>query len=130
MKLSYLPLVFILCLVSVFAADPIDKVADFIRQGNVPELSKMFAPNVEMTILGEENVYSKDQSEVILEKFFNQNKPLAVKILHKVNSNPNYLFGVLNLTTDKGTFRVSYTLKDTNGSQRLIELRIETEKLN
>lgn len=130
MKLSYLPLVFILCLVSVFVADPIDKVADLIRQGNAPELSKMFAPNVEMTILGEENVYSRDQSEVILEKFFNQNKPLTVKILHKVNSNPNYLFGVLNLTTDKGTFRVSYTLKDTNGSQRLIELRIETEKVN
>ncbi|GAC1300271.1 MAG: hypothetical protein NVSMB24_00490 [Mucilaginibacter sp.] len=115
---------------SAFTADPIDKVADLIRQGNAPELSKMFAPNVEMTILGEENIYSKDQSEVILEKFFNQNKPLAVKIVHKVNSNPNYLFGVLNLATDKGTFRVSYTLKDINGSQQLIELRIETEKVN
>jgi hypothetical protein len=129
MKLLYLPLLFIVCLTSAFTADPIDKVADLIRQGNALELSKMFAPNVEMTILGEENVYSKDQSEVILEKFFNQNKPLTVKILHKVNSNPNYLFGVLNLTTDKGTFRVSYTLKDANGSQQLIELRIETEKV-
>ncbi|HWZ14581.1 MAG TPA: DUF4783 domain-containing protein [Mucilaginibacter sp.] len=129
MKLLYLPLLFVLCVAAASTADPIDKVADLIRQGNAPELSKMFASNVEMTILGEENVYSKDQSEVILEKFFNQNKPLAVKIIHKVNSNPNYLFGVLNLTTDKGTFRVSYTLKDTNGSQQLIELRIETEKV-
>jgi hypothetical protein len=129
MKLIYLPLLFTLCLVCVFAPDPIDKVADLIRQGNTSELSKLFAPNVEISLLGEENVYSKDQSEVILDKFFNQNKPLAVKMLHKVNSNPNYLFAVLTLTTDKGPFRVSYTLKDTNGSQRLIELRIETEKV-
>jgi hypothetical protein len=129
MKLSYLLLVFILSFVSVFAADPIDKVAELIRQGNAPELSKIFAPNVEITILGEENVYSKDQSEIILDKFFSQNKPLAVQILHKVNSNPNYLFAVLTLTTDKGPFRVSYTLKGTNGSQQLIELRIETEKV-
>jgi hypothetical protein len=129
MKLTYLPLLFTLCLVCVFVTDPIDKVADLIRQGNTSELSKLFAPNVEISLLGQENVYSKDQSEVILDKFFNQNKPLAVKMLHKVNSNPNYLFAVLTLTTDKGPFRVSYTLKGANGSQQLIELRIETEKV-
>ncbi len=128
MKLTYLSLFFTFLLTVLVAADPIDKVADLIRDGNTAELSKLFAPNVEITILGQENVYSKEQSEVILDKFFGQNKPLSVKILHKVNSNPNYLFAVLTLITDKGSFRVSYTLKGTNGTPQLIELRIETEK--
>jgi hypothetical protein len=51
-------------------------------------------------------------------------------MLHRINSNPNYNFGVLILTTDKGKFRVSYTLKEVNKVMAVIELRIETEKPN
>ncbi len=129
MKLFYLPLLIISYMVPAIIADPIDKVAELIKQGNTRELSKIFAPSVEITIQDEENVYSKVQAGLILDKFFSQNKPSAFKMLHKVNSNPNYLFGVLILTTDKGPFRVAYTLKETNGVQTLIELRIETEKV-
>lgn len=130
MKPLYLPFAIIFFLMpSLMAADVIDKVAGFIRQGNVPELSKLFASNIEITIQDEENLYSKVQAGLILEKFFAQNKPLSVKMLHKVNSNPNYRFGVLILNTQKGPFRVAYTLKDTDGSPAIIELRIETEKV-
>jgi len=127
MKLLYLPLL-ILYLMPSIAADPIDKVAGLIRQGDTKELSKLFAATVEITILEEENVYSKTQAELILDKFFNQNKPVSVKILHKVNTNPNYLFGVLTLTTGNGTYRVTYTLKKGDSGLTLIELRIEAEK--
>jgi hypothetical protein len=130
MKLIYLPLLMMLYMVPVvsFAADPIDKVAEFIRQGNISELSKLFAPSVEITMPGQENVYSKEQAGIILDRFFSQNKPRSIKMLHKINSNPNYLFGVVMLTTDKGTFRISYTLKGTAGSMMLIEMSIEQEK--
>jgi len=130
MKQLYMPLLIILYMVpGVVATDPIDKVAELIRQGNTRELSKIFASNVEITLLNEEDVYSKIQAGLILDKFFSQNKPVSVKMLHKVNSNPNYLFGVLILNTQNGPFRIAYTLKDTEGSLMLIELRIETEKV-
>jgi Domain of unknown function (DUF4783) len=130
MKFPYLPLLFVLCLVQVTSiADPIDKVADLIRMGNVHELSKLFAPNVEITILDEQNVYSKTQAELILDKFFNENKPRTIKMLHRVNSSSNYRFGVLILTTQKGIFRIACTLKQTDGNLMLIEMRIETEKV-
>ena len=128
MKLFYLPL-FILYMVPAVIADPIDKVAELIRQGDTKELSKIFAANVEVTIQDEENVYSKVQAGLILDKFFNQNKPVSVKMLHKVNTNPNYLFGVLILSTSNGLYRIAYTLKKADGSHTLIELRIETEKV-
>ncbi len=130
MKPLYLPLFVILYLVpSVSLVDPIDKVAGLIKQGNIHELAKLFASNIEVTILGDEDVYSKDQAELILDKFFNQNKPKAVKMLHKINSNPNYQFGVLVVNTDKGPYRVAYTLKGTGGDLMMIEFRIETEKV-
>lgn len=130
MKLLYLPMLIVLYLVpAVPIADPIDKIAELIRQGNIHELSQSFAPNVEVTILDQEDVYSKVQAELILDKFFSQNKPRSVKMLHKVNSNPNYRFGVLILNSDKGTYRIAYTLKETDKNLMLIELRIETEKV-
>ncbi len=130
MKLLYLPLCVIFYLVSaVGTVDPIDNIAALIRQGNVHELSKLFAPNIDITLLDQEDVYSGAQAELILEKFFNQNKPVTVKILHKVNSNSNYRLGVLIFSTGKETYRVAYTLKMIEGSSRIIELRIETEKV-
>ena len=129
MKIVYLPILFILSLVRAYAADPIDDVASLIRQRNIHELSKYFAPSVEITLLNEENIYTNVQSELILDKFFTQNKPLSVKILHKVSSNANYQFAVLTLVTDKGTYRVAYTMKGVDGKLMLIELRIETEKV-
>jgi hypothetical protein len=130
MKHHYQSLLIVLCLITLVSiADPIDKVANLIKQGNMHELSNLFAANVEIAILGDENVYSKVQTELILDKFFNQNKPRAVKMLHKVNSNPNYQFGVLIVYTDKGVFRIAYTMKETDGNLLLIELRIETEKV-
>ncbi|MDP9079718.1 MAG: DUF4783 domain-containing protein [Bacteroidota bacterium] len=128
MKLLYLPL-FILYMVPAVVADPIDNVAALIRQGDTNQLSKIFAATVEITILDEENVYSKVQAKLILDKFFSQNKPLSIKMLHKVNSNTNYLFGVLTLTTAGGPYRIAYTLKKAEGGLALIELRIETEKI-
>ena len=129
MKKIYLPLLLILFVIIIPPADPVDTVAALIGQGNAHELSKYFAPSVEMAIMDVENVYTKTQAELVVDKFFSQNKPRAVQVLHKVNSNSNYRFAVLILTTDKGTFRVAYTMKETDGSLTLIELRIETEKV-
>ena len=106
----------------------IEKIAELIKQGNVHELAKLFAPSVDIGILEDANVYSKTQAEIVLQKFFTNNKPTAVKILHRINSNSNYNFGVLILTTEKGRYRVSFTLKGAEGAMTIIELRIETEK--
>jgi hypothetical protein len=130
MKLFYLPVFVILFKgLAIAPADPMDKIADLIRHGNIHELAKLFAPNIEIAITDDENVYTQAQAEIILDKFFAQNKLRSVKILHKVTSNPNYRFGVLIVSTDRGPYRVAYTLKDTGGSLLIIELRIEVEKV-
>jgi len=129
MKLRYAPILFLLFMFpALCVAGPIDKIAELIKQGNVHELSKFFSPNIDISVLDDTNVYSKTQSEMILQKFFSNNKPLSVKVLHRINSNANYNFGVLILTTDKGKYRVAFTLKGAEATMTMIELRIETEK--
>jgi hypothetical protein len=129
MKLKYLPLLVLLYLVpNVCLAGPIEKIAELIKQGNAHELCKYFAATVDITVLENTNVYSKAQAEVILEKFFKENKPQSVSVLHRVNSSPTYNYTVLLLTTDKGKFRVACTMKEVEKEMVVIELRIETEK--
>jgi hypothetical protein len=129
MKLRYAPvLVMLLMLPAVCMADAIDKIAALLKQGNVHELAAYFATNVDVSILEDTNVYSNTQAELILEKFFKANKPAAVTILHRINSSATYKFGVIIVKTDKGKFRVSFTLKGAPATMQIIELRIETEK--
>jgi hypothetical protein len=130
MKLLYLPTFIILLLFPRIAlADPIDNVASLIKEGNTRELSKLFAPNVEISIMDNENIYSQAQATLIVDKFFSTNKPKSIKLLHKVNSSVNYRMGVFILTTDSGLYRVAFTLKETDSKIAIIELRIESEKM-
>ncbi|NHA04668.1 DUF4783 domain-containing protein [Mucilaginibacter sp. HC2] len=130
MKLVCLSSFIILFLLPGFTpADPIDDVANLIKQGNTKELAKLFASSVEVTLMEEENIYSQTQASLILDKFFSKNKPKNIKLLHKVNSSANYRFGVFILTTDTGLYRVAFTLKDAGGKMSIIELRIENEKV-
>ncbi|MGF7076432.1 DUF4783 domain-containing protein [Mucilaginibacter sp. 3215] len=130
MKLIYLPsFIFLLLLPYASSADAIDNVANLLKTGNTKELSKLFANNVEITIMEDENVYSQNQATVILDKFFARNKPKGIKLLHKINSGGNYHFGVYILNTDKGEFRVAITLKDAGKGTNVVELKIEDEKV-
>jgi hypothetical protein len=130
MKLKYLPSLFFLLLIPyASSADVIDNVANLLKAGNTKELSKLFANNVEIAIMEEENVYSQTQATVILDKFFAKNKPKDIKLLHKINSGGNYHFGVYILSTDKGEFRVTITLKNAGKTTNVVELKIEDEKV-
>jgi hypothetical protein len=129
MKLICFSFLALLSLVVSPLTDPIDRVAKFIEKGNTHELAKLFSPNVDITVLSDENTYTSTQAELILERFFVQNKPLNIKILHKINSSTSYRFGVVILTTDKGVYRVAFTLKGVEDAMQLIELRIEDEKV-
>ena len=129
MKTLYLSLMLLFsALTTALAADPIDRVADLFAKGQTQEIAKLFAANVDMGIITDVNTYTKAQAEQTLQKFFTQNKPLNAKVLHKVTSSATFNLAVISLTTDKGAYRVSCTLKDNKGVMQLVEVRIEGEK--
>lgn len=101
------------------------EIAGEFRTGNTKELSKRFSSSVNLSLLKNENVYSKAQSEIILNNFFKTNPPRGAKIVHKLDNNTKYQHAVLLLNTDKGDFRVSFSIKETKKQLQIIEIRIE-----
>ena len=109
-------------------ADIIDDLSSYFKAGNAKEIAKNFASTIELITIDEEDVYSKAQGEQILRDFFIKHPPVKTSIFHKINTNPNYRFGVIILNTAKETFRVSITMKKFNTAFSITELRIEPAK--
>jgi len=111
-----------------FQGDIVDTLSAFFKAANSKEISKNFAPSVELNINNTEDEYSKAQAEQILREFFTKNPPISSAVVHLINTNPNYRFGVVALGTKNGKFRVAITLKKTANTFFITELRIEPDK--
>ena len=108
--------------------DIVDSLSTLFKSANSKEISKIFSPSVELTINEEEDVYTKAQAEQILREFFTKNAPVNSTVVHLINTNPNYRFGILSLSTKNAKFRVAITLKKTVNTFFITELRIEPDK--
>ncbi len=130
-KALYILLVSLCISISVKAqgADAIVKeITTFLKASNTSAIAENFASTVELVILSEEDVYSKVQAEIILKDFLSKHNPTSAKLIHLLDSNPNYRFAVVSLKTENGDFRVSYSLKETGGRYLITDMRIELEK--
>lgn len=105
--------------------DIIENVTQSFRTANTQDLSKFLASTVELNILTDQDVYSKPQTEQILKDFITKHRIVSVKTLHRLDSNPNYRFGVLLMNTDGGKFRVSFSMKNTSGKFLITEISIK-----
>ncbi len=129
MKLLYLSLLAFLSFGALSTTD-VDTVAQLIGKGSAHELAKMFAPEVEIGLPGvEEDAHPKAAAEAMLDKFFIQNKPTGSKVLHKINNGSSIQYAVITLLTNKGPYRVSFSLKNEKGTTQLIKILIETDKV-
>lgn len=108
--------------------DIVDTLSAFFKSANAKEIGKNFSSSVELKINDEDDVYSKAQSEQILREFFNKNFPVSSTVVHLINTNPNYRFGILSLSTKSGKYRVAITLKKTANVFYITELRIDPDK--
>ena len=108
--------------------DFIAEMSIFFKSGNSREIARNFSSTVELSIINNGDVYSKAQAEQILRDFFVKHTATNSTIVHQINTNPNLRFGILNLDTRQGKFRVSLTSKKVNNSFVITELRIDAEK--
>ena len=126
-------LIFVSLLYSISTAsaqqqDVIDTLAKFFNTADASKISTLFSSTLELDILAEENLYSKAQAELIMRDFLSKNKPLSVKIIHRLLSNPNYKLAVLSMATIKDKFRVSISLSTNDESFLIKQIRIEYDK--
>jgi len=108
--------------------DSFDTIAGYLKASDSRNIAGYFAPLIEMNILMDENEYSKAQAELIIRDFLSKNKPVSVKVIHRLSSNPSFRFAVLSLQSEKNKFRVSISMAK-DGELFFIKLiRIEYDK--
>jgi hypothetical protein len=110
------------------AGEIFDDISNAIHNGDAHQLATFFGNSVDLTIVDQENVYSKAQAELVLKDFFEKNHPKTFSIIHKGSSPEKTQYAIGKLTTVNGkNFRVSFYIKSTDGRNQLQELRFEIE---
>jgi len=99
-----------------------------IKVGNAKELTKLFSNSLDLNIPGNEGVYSKAQSELILRDFFTKNNPKSYKTLHKGSSKDGAKYNIGNLVTDKGAYRAYFYMKQKGDSFIIHEFSLNSEE--
>ncbi|MBN8703367.1 MAG: DUF4783 domain-containing protein [Bacteroidetes bacterium] len=111
-----------------FAGDIADQLSKNFAEGNSRAISQSFAENVELTIVSLEDVYSKNQAEILLKDFFTKNPVQSFNITHKSIPKNNNYFLVGNLLAGKEKYKVYILLKQATDKTTIQQLRIELDK--
>ena len=125
---KFLSLLLLFCTSTALAFDIYEDVSNAIRSGDAKQLATYFGSSVDLTVLDQEDVYSKAQAELIVKDFFSKNPPKNFTLLHKGSSREGTVYGIGKLQTTNGkVYRTSFFLKVASGRYLVQELRFESE---
>jgi hypothetical protein len=111
-----------------FGGDVCEETANAIRSGNSSQVASFFGSSVGLEISKTEETYSKAQAELILKDFFSKNPVKSFSVLHKGSSREGTLFAVGTfVSSNRKSFRTSFTLKLSDGKYLLQELHFEAQ---
>ncbi len=109
-------------------AGVMDEIANAIKNGNAKDLAGYFDSNVLITILDEEETYSKAQAELVVKDFFSKHSPRSFEIVHSGNSaGGTQEYSIGTLTCSNGTFRVYINIKSSGSTYVIQELSFEEQ---
>lgn len=101
------------------------RMVSAFESGNAEKIASYFSDNVDLSIVGKEDLYSKSQAEQILITFFATHKPKEFKIIHKGKSGQSeYFIGELSAEI---IYRVTINSKSSSGSNKINSLTIEAQ---
>ncbi len=99
-------------------------IINALKTGNANEVSKYLDNTVEITLIESSKQYSKNQAQLVLRQFFNNNPVKDFKIVHESeNAGSQYCIG--NLATTSGVFRTTIYMKQKGDKQLVQEMRFE-----
>jgi len=128
MKTRSIIILFLVTFSSVaYAADIIDDIAAAIRSGNPKNISKYFIENIDLKIIKQEDVYSKQQAEMILKDFFGKHVIKSFTVAHKSEPKNGSQYVIGTLETVNGKFRTYFLIKTAGGQTLIHQFRIESE---
>ncbi|MEQ8242735.1 MAG: DUF4783 domain-containing protein [Fulvivirga sp.] len=100
----------------------IEDVKNAIKTGSSKELTKFLNNNVDVTIDGNVESYSKTQAEFALRDFFKNNPPSSFTIVHQGSSKGGLPYAIGQYLTNNETYRVWMRIKQTDGRYLIHEI--------
>jgi hypothetical protein len=97
-----------------------------IRAGNASALAAYFNTSLELAILEKEDIYTRQQAELIMKDFFMRNVPASFNILHKGGKEGSQ-YAIGNLVTSGGNYRVTILVKLKENKPLIHQLRFERD---
>jgi len=109
-------------------ADIASDIMNGLKTGNARAIAAHFNATVELNLPGNDGLFSKAQSELLLKDFFVKFPPKNYTFKHDGTSQDGSRFSIGVLETSGGNFRTYYYLKKNGDTFLLKELRIEKER--
>lgn len=109
-----------------FGQDPTtDKAAKAFQTGASKDLAALFADNLDIVIEEVNDIYSREQAEQIVKKFFEKNQPKSFKINNSGTTPLGLIYRIGELETATGKFKVEFKLKKVGENNVISQLEIE-----
>ncbi len=106
---------------------PLNVKSDILEgfsEGNATLVASYFPTNIDISILGKSNLYSKSQAQQVLNTFFTQNKPSEFLIIHEGKSNGTKYF-IGSYTSGDSKYRVTINVKSDGKLEKISSISIE-----
>jgi len=98
-----------------------------LAAGNASSLVDLFNAQVDLTILDQDDLFSKSEAETLLITFFEKNVPSSFEELHTGESASGLKYVIGKLSTSNGTYRVSFYYKADGSTELIQQLMIDNE---
>ena len=94
------------------AQDPTtDKAVKALQGGDAKGLAALFADNVDLKMTDIDDIFSKDQAEQIIKKFFEKNPAKSFKLVNSGETTLGLIYRIGELETGGGKYKVDMKLK-------------------
>lgn len=124
-QVIFLGVLLSLALQAIAQSDLVTDITTKWKLSDSKGIAKYFDTSVEMDILSNEKIGPKAEAESILHSFFSRNPASSVKVVHRIDSKPDYKVIVMAITTNKGTFRATISMSNKGSGFLISEIRIE-----
>lgn len=106
-------------------ADVTPKVVDCLKKGDATQLASFFMPQVELSLLDQDETYTPKEAEEVLKAFFTKNPVKDFSLKHQGTSKLDDQYRIGELVTTKGNYRVTFFMKKSTSSLLIKQLKIE-----
>ena len=100
-------------------------VSESLKKGDAAGLSAYFMPQVDVSLPGASDTFTKEQARDLVAKFFTANPPKEFVMKHQGTSKLNDQYRIGELSTSKGPYRVTFFIRKNGNALLIKQLKIE-----